>query len=659
MSRGARLLPLRFAGVGRGWGHLNPLRGRFWRHGAGEEEESLMPYLAGLVLLSGSGMETQPEMENPRACSRWSRKGNGAAAGDQEERRTAASYMQKARLRSYKDGSLSIPTLCSLIKRRDFCSDGPDHILRDHRHIPLPTPTIGIIEDMSYTQKLCIMQDKMKILYDNGLRLPKHKRESDTSRLKPRFKGESDASYKEITDKKGNKVGKANIAIIIWKDDKIIWSEMIEDVCEGGSVEAEALAMVLLLKRAIQMEISQFEEAPRDDAPPKVRLGDLGGPVVEDPAAAREGEDIGATPVVREFESMTLSDDPSHVGAAKQGGSRAEEWKDAAADKLGGNASSGAAPTYTEKIKSVAAVPAEYGRKLASTMYEKVAGGTGAAATGSPRGDERTETVPVSDVAGAGDEWKDAPAAAVDTTTTTDRSSSGPGYTDKIKATAAGTTEYGKQLASAAYEKVAAVAPSLRPQVDQGKQQPQPEERRDDVSDVVSALETATTGNNSASSGPGYTEKIKSAVAGTTEYGKQLATTVYEKVAGAGAAVAGKVQRATQSAGTATPGVAAQQHDTTRTVTPVAGNGQDKGVTGYIAEKLRPGEEDRALSSAIADAVQRRKEEVGGTVGQRVPAALGGVIAKAREAVTSLTGGNRVSETATRPQVHTENLLIL
>ncbi|GJN19825.1 hypothetical protein PR202_gb07135 [Eleusine coracana subsp. coracana] len=386
-----------------------------------------------------------------------------------------------------------------------------------------------------------------------------------------------------------------------------------------------------------------LQEAPLDDAPPKVRLGDLGGPVVEDPAAprsktpaAREGEDIGATPVVREFESMSLSDDPSHVGA------RAEEWKDAAADKLsgGGNASSDAAPTYTEKIKSVAAVPAEYGRKLASTVYDKVAGG---AAT-------------------AGDEWKDAP-AAVDMTT--DRSSSsGPGYTDKIKATAAGTTEYGKQLASAAYEKVAAVAPSLRPQVDQGKQQQPPPGRHDDdeTSDIISALErakkpsAAATGgiinnnnnnNSAASSGPGYTEKIKSAAAGTTEYGKQLATTVYEKVAGAGAAVAGKVTQATQSAGTATPGVGAQQHDTTRSVTTGAGNGQDKGVvgvTGYIAEKLRPGEEDRALSSAIADAVQRRKEEVGGTVGQRVPAP-GGVIAKAREAVTSLTGGNRVSET--------------
>jgi hypothetical protein len=354
--------------------------------------------------------------------------------------------------------------------------------------------------------------------------------------------------------------------------------------------------------------------------------------------------------VVREFESMTLSDDPSHVGAGKTG-ARAEEWKDAAADKLGGDASGGT--TYTERLKNAAAVPAEYGRKLASTVYEKVAGGGGTPAAGA---EKRDEAMPVSDARADVEEFKDAPVAAAVDTTTTDRSS-GPGYTDKIKSTAAGTTEYGKQLASAAYEKVAVVAPSLRPQ--EGARNNSEEARNNEakpppVSDAVGtgerddAMLTDLSSRDTAASGsPGYTEKIKSAAAGTTEYGKQLASTVYENVAGVGTAVAGKVQQATKSAGTATPGVGAQ-HDTT-TVTPGAGgpgNGQDKGVTmtGYIAEKLRPGDEDRALSEAISGAVQRRKEEVGGTVGQRVPAPSQ-VITKAREAVTSLTGGNRVSET--------------
>jgi hypothetical protein len=363
-----------------------------------------------------------------------------------------------------------------------------------------------------------------------------------------------------------------------------------------------------------------------------------------------EGEDIGTTPVVREFESMSLRDDPAHVGAGQQD-ARAEEWKDAAAEKMGG-ASGGA--TYTDKLKYAAAVPAEYGKKLASTVYEKVAGGGTAAPGAAKRDDERTEAMAVSD-AGAGEEevWKDAPAAA--DTTTTDRSS-GAGYTGKIKSTAAGTTEYGKQLASTVYEKVAgvsaAVAPSLRPQVGAGKTEEGHKEATP-VSDVgTEERKEAATADTTTdrSTGPGYTDKIKSAAAGTTEYGKQLASTVYGKVAGMGTAVVGKVQQATQSTGTATPGVGAQQDTSASTVTPGAGgpgNGQDKGVTmtGYIAEMLRPSDEHRALSETITGTVQRRKEEVGGTVGQRVPAPSQ-VITKAREAVTSLTGGNRVSETA-------------
>ncbi|KAM0898720.1 hypothetical protein ACQ4PT_021776 [Festuca glaucescens] len=151
-----------------------------------------------------------------------------------------------------------------------------------------------------------------------------------------------------------------------------------------------------------------------------------------------------------------------------------------------------------------------------------------------------------------------------------------------------------------------------------------------------------------------YTDKIKSAAAGTTEYGKQLASTVYEKVASVGTAVAGKAQQVMpSSAGTATPGVGAQDGSTARTVTPGAGgpgNGQDKGVSGvsgvtaYIADYLRPGDEERSLSEAITGAVQQRKEGVGSTVSKarEVPAQA---VTRAREAVTSLTGGNRVSET--------------
>uniref|UniRef100_A0A0E0M9G6 Uncharacterized protein n=1 Tax=Oryza punctata TaxID=4537 RepID=A0A0E0M9G6_ORYPU len=307
-----------------------------------------------------------------------------------------------------------------------------------------------------------------------------------------------------------------------------------EDVEEDKPVAMESDPEVHGAPMYDSARIPAVQEVEGDGGAPRVRLGDLGGPVVEDPAAPhsttrvpREGEDIGTTPVVRAFESMSVSDDPKHVGAGK------------------------------------------------------------------PDVDVPNDPMPVSDAATAGEEWKDA---------TPDGAAAG-----------------------------------------------------------------ATPEN--AASGATYTDKIKSAAAGTTEYGKKLATTVYEKVAGVGTVVAGKVQQVTQSTGTATPGVGAgsqsQSQDadadadastTLASGEPATGGQQDKGVTvtGYIADKLRPGDEDRALSEAISGAVQRRKEDVA----QRVPAAPAPgdtmakvreapaqVLAKARDAVTSLTGGSRVSDT--------------
>nr|CAB3494248.1 unnamed protein product [Digitaria exilis] len=454
--------------------------------------------------------------------------------------------------------------------------------------------------------------------------------------------GEEDVAEREAAMEKGGYMEDV--------EDKPVLTEADPEVHGAPMYESERTP-------AVQDLVAKYDPAARAPAAvqerqghgaPGVRLGDLGGPVVEDPAAprsttpaAREGEDIGTTPVVKQFENMNLSDDPSHVGAGKED-ARVEEWKDAAADKMGGGGAAGGA-TYTDKLKNAAMGTTEYSKKLASTLYEKVAG-AGTAAGAAKSDGERAETVPeASDMTGVEERKMDAPAAATDATNAT---SGGVGYTDKIKSAAAGTTQYGKQLASTAYEKVAGVAPNLRPQVGAAK----PEDARSDeavmpVSDNTTGTEeeeefkdapapatTTDTNTTNASSGPGYTDKIKSAAMGTTEYGKQLASTVYEKVAGVGSTVASKV-----------PGAGSQQQQDTNTN---AGVGQDKGVTmtGYIAEKLRPGDEHRELSSAISGAVQQRKEDVGSTVAQRVPAP-GDVITKAREAVTSLTGGNRVSET--------------
>ncbi|RDY12793.1 Low-temperature-induced 65 kDa protein [Mucuna pruriens] len=83
----------------------------------------------------------------------------------------------------------------------------------------------------------------------------------------------------------------------------------------------------------------------------------------------------------------------------------------------------------------------------------------------------------------------------------------------------------------------------------------------------------------------------------TAQYGKNFAhsltqkfTPVYEKVAGVGSAVNSEVT------GAETKNEAKEQ---------------DKGVSvkDYLAEKLRPGEEDKALSEVISEALHKRKEE--------------------------------------------------
>ncbi|KAK8657202.1 hypothetical protein V6N13_035454 [Hibiscus sabdariffa] len=92
--------------------------------------------------------------------------------------------------------------------------------------------------------------------------------------------------------------------------------------------------------------------------------------------------------------------------------------------------------------------------------------------------------------------------------------------------------------------------------------------------------------------------------ASAMDYGKKVAATVteklspvYKKATGAGSAVMSKLQG--PGTGTATKVETEQVQD------------QDKGVSvkSYIADKFKPGDEDRALSEVISEALQKRKED--------------------------------------------------
>ncbi|KAK2973098.1 hypothetical protein RJ640_023028 [Escallonia rubra] len=96
--------------------------------------------------------------------------------------------------------------------------------------------------------------------------------------------------------------------------------------------------------------------------------------------------------------------------------------------------------------------------------------------------------------------------------------------------------------------------------------------------------------------------------ASPTEYAQKIAATapVHEKVADTGSSVISKVPGIGTGTGTT-------RTETERDTDLGDKKGPDKGVSvkEYFAEKLRPGDEDKALSEVISDALHKRKEENG------------------------------------------------
>ncbi|XP_010273089.1 PREDICTED: low-temperature-induced 65 kDa protein-like isoform X2 [Nelumbo nucifera] len=154
----------------------------------------------------------------------------------------------------------------------------------------------------------------------------------------------------------------------------------------------------------------------------------------------------------------------------------------------------------------------------------------------------------------------------------------------------------------------------------------QPSSYTEKISSATSAIaEKAVSAKNAVASKLGYGgndaavpgtpeggDSTKSAPAG--EYGRKFAegvtgtlAPVYEKVSGAGSAVVSKMQMNSNGRGngTATAAASGTGSEGGNVIVP------DKGVSvkEYLAEKLRPGDEDKALSEVISEALNNRKEE--------------------------------------------------
>ncbi|XP_061996014.1 low-temperature-induced 65 kDa protein-like [Rosa rugosa] len=133
---------------------------------------------------------------------------------------------------------------------------------------------------------------------------------------------------------------------------------------------------------------------------------------------------------------------------------------------------------------------------------------------------------------------------------------------------------------------------------------------------------------------------VQSGTTAADQHGKTITSTVaekitpvYEKVTGAGTAVMSKIQgRSTVSS----------DRDTSTGVVNQAG--QDKGVSvkDYFVEKLRPGEEDRALSEVITETLHKHKPGVKQETGYSASARPKGKVTESVEVRQRLgdTGGN-------------------
>ncbi|KZV55957.1 stress-responsive family protein [Dorcoceras hygrometricum] len=188
-------------------------------------------------------------------------------------------------------------------------------------------------------------------------------------------------------------------------------------------------------------------------------------------------------------------------------------------------------------------------------------------------------------------------------------SESAPGYTQKITETL-----------NPVYEKVAgagtAVLSKFQRGGDVGNQGGVTGQEGSSLSSKPES-ETAPSSKPEPESAPGYTQRIT-----------ETLNPVYEKVAGAGTAVLSKFQGG---------GEAGNQGITDKGVSPKE----------YWSEKLKPGDEDKALSEAITDALHKKKEGYFQKPGEVKPA---GKVTESEDVATHLgsavEGGKREGEDA-------------
>ncbi|KAK0597202.1 hypothetical protein LWI29_022961 [Acer saccharum] len=122
-----------------------------------------------------------------------------------------------------------------------------------------------------------------------------------------------------------------------------------------------------------------------------------------------------------------------------------------------------------------------------------------------------------------------------------------------------------------------------------------------DKDNTIGVQDHEGVGGRPSSDQSSYTQKISSATSAITDRAVSAKNLVASKL--------GYGEKDNEVPGTGTFGTANQQQQQRG----VGGNNQEKGgggsVKGYLAEKLKPGEEDKALSEVITETLNKRKPE--------------------------------------------------
>ncbi|KAI3850051.1 hypothetical protein MKW92_032272 [Papaver armeniacum] len=340
---------------------------------------------------------------------------------------------------------------------------------------------------------------------------------------------------------------------------------------------------------------------------------------VTDPTGAGAKE-ADVEPMIRSFGKMEFTNEPGEKPAFTGTGSHDQFSPDSTttkADDMSVDKESNRNPSYTEKITGATSAMAGSAASALTGTAASAKNVVGSAAS-TITGTAATAKNAVASRLGYGGNDNSNIATQDTHLTRTEGTHTG---SDQTKSTTAAVGDYGRKVASTITGTAATAKNAVASKIGYGGS---------DNSDIATQDTHLTRTEGTHTGG----DQTKSTTAAVGDYGRKVASTVseklapvygtvvtpvYEKVAGAGSAVASKIQ-GTGSNTSARTGTGADAGTGTGTEGVGFVTEQDKGVSmkDYLVQKLSPGEEDKALSEVISGVMHKKKDEFPATVAENM-----------------------------------------